>query len=101
MLLPRSVQQFETARLWLRQFSKVKSSNRRGSSYGLKHVAAHDIGYVTNGIFIAAALAEGFTVQRCGPNAWINISSRAWAPAGGPDSGRLLPIPIREERGTA
>jgi hypothetical protein len=39
-----------------------------------------DIDYVTNGVFIAAAIAEGFSVQRIGnsPNAWLNISSAAW-----------------------
>jgi len=54
----RSLAQFIVARRWLSQFGKLKSLNKRGSSYGLKHVAAHDIGYVTNGVFIAAAIAE-------------------------------------------
>jgi hypothetical protein len=72
--------EFTAARGWLRQFAKLKSFNKRGSSYGLKHVAEHDIGYVSNGVFIAAAIAEGFNVQRIGnsPNAWLNISSAAW-----------------------
>ena len=78
---PRSLAQFLAARGWLRQFSKIKSLNRCGTSYGLKHVAEDDIGYVTNGVFIAAAIAEGFTV-RCvdpgSPNAWFNISTEAW-----------------------
>jgi hypothetical protein len=42
-----------------------------------EHIAAHDIGYVTNGVFIA----EGFNVRRINdsnPNAWFNISSAAW-----------------------
>jgi hypothetical protein len=75
-----SLAQFVVARGWLRRFSKLKSVNRRGSSYGLKHVAEHDIGYVTNGVFIAAAIAEGFSVRRIesSPNAWFNISSAAW-----------------------
>ena len=76
----RSLAQFVLARGWLSQFTKLRSLNKRGSSYGLKHVAAHDIGYVTNVVFIAAAIAEGFSVQRIGdsPNAWLNISSAAW-----------------------
>jgi hypothetical protein len=80
---PRSLAQFIAARGWLRQFPRLKSINRRTTSYGLKHVAAHDIGYVTNGVFIAAAIAEGFVVQRAGngPNAWFNISAQAWARA--------------------
>jgi|SRR5262249_4821815 len=77
---PRSLAEFTVARGWLRQFAKLKSFNKRGTSYGLKHVAEHDIGYVTNGAFIAAAIAEGFEVQREGssPNALFNISSAAW-----------------------
>jgi hypothetical protein len=72
--------EFIAARGWLKQFAKLKSFNKRGSSYSLKHVAEHDIGYVSNGVFIAAAIAEGFRVQRIGdsPNAWLNISSAAW-----------------------
>jgi hypothetical protein len=77
---PRSLEQFEAARGWLRRFDKIKVLNKRGTSYGLKHVAAHDIGYVTNGVFIAAAIAEGFTVERVGPNAWLNISTKPWRP---------------------
>ena len=59
---PRSLAQFLAACRWLGQFAKIKSFNKRGTSYGLKHVAAHDIGYITDGVFIAAAIAEGFRV---------------------------------------
>lgn len=78
---PRSLAQFMAARDWLSQFRKTKALNRRGSSYGLKHWAEDDIGYITNGVFIAAAIAEGFTVRRTdpgSPNAWFNISTEAW-----------------------
>jgi len=78
---PQSLAQFILARGWLSQFAKLKSLNKCGSSYGLKHVAEHDIGYITNGVFIAAAIAEGFRVRRINdsnPNAWFNISSAAW-----------------------
>jgi hypothetical protein len=80
---PASPAGFMVARGWLKQFGKIKALNKRGSSYGLKHVAARDIGYVTNGVFIAAAIAEGFIVRRAGafgdsPNAWFNISAKAW-----------------------
>ena len=46
---------------------------------GVKHIAAHDVGYITNGVFIAAAVAEGFRVVRIseGPNAWLNINERS------------------------
>lgn len=78
---PRSLAQFMAARGWLRRFGKIKALNRTGTSYGLKHCAQDDIGYVTNGCFIVAAIAEGFTV-RCSqpgsPNALFNISTEAW-----------------------
>jgi hypothetical protein len=76
----RSLASFIAARLWLSRFAKTKALNRRGSSYFLKHVAERDIGYLTNGVFIAAAIAEGFRVQRVGrdnANAWLNIASSA------------------------
>ena len=70
---------FHRARLWLAAQKRTKRVNpAAGSSYGLKHAAEPDIGYTTNGSFIAAAIAEGFTVQRIpgSPNAWFNISTR-------------------------
>jgi hypothetical protein len=71
---------FVVTRAWLRQHNKLKTINKSGTSYGLKHSAEHDIGYITNGVFIAAAVAEGFRVVRVGdtPNAWLNISTTAW-----------------------
>jgi hypothetical protein len=72
---------FVAARAWLRRFPRLKRVNRRrGTSYGLKHVAEREIGYLTNGVFIAAAIAEGFVVRRIkhSPNARIGISSSAW-----------------------
>jgi hypothetical protein len=78
---PRSLAGFIAARGWLRRFRKIKAPNRRGTSYGLKHVAEDDVGYTTNGVFIAAAIAEGFTVRRAdydSPNGWLNISVEAW-----------------------
>jgi hypothetical protein len=78
---PDSLAQFLAACRWLSQFAKTKSLNRRGTSYGLKHIAERDIGYITNGVFIAAAIAEGFRVRREGrrsPNAVFKISTTAW-----------------------
>jgi hypothetical protein len=65
---------------WLGRQKMIKTINRTGTSYGLKHVAERDIGYLTNGIFIAAAHACGYRVVRVGdsPNAWLNISQAAW-----------------------
>jgi hypothetical protein len=61
---PRSLAAFIASRQWLSKFPKIKALNKRGTSYGLKHRAEHDIGYITNGVFIASASAEGFRVQR-------------------------------------
>lgn len=80
MLLPRSVEQFGLARQWLRSWPKTKHPNpNAGTSYGLKHRAEKAVGYVTNGMFIAAAYAEGFKVKRlpANPNALFNISIKA------------------------
>jgi len=77
---PGSLAAFMAARRWLSPFAKTKALYQRGTSYGLKHVAENEIGYTTNGVFIAAAIAEGFTVKRAdnGPNALLNISAKAW-----------------------
>ncbi|MGD0109413.1 MAG: hypothetical protein ABSC06_36085 [Rhodopila sp.] len=81
MLEPRSIGQFGAAQRWLGEFKKLSRPNKRGTSYGLKHVAAPSIGYCTNGMFIAAAVAAGFSLKRVGANAYFNISSEAWDPA--------------------
>jgi hypothetical protein len=66
------------AEAWLMSKPRRETINSRRSSYGLKHVAAHDIGYVTNGAFIAAAIHCGFKFQIYyrSPNVGINISER-------------------------
>jgi hypothetical protein len=83
MFARRSLEDFVRAKRWLSAQTKTKNINSgAGSSYYLKHVAEEDIGYTTNGIFIAAAAAAGFTVERCrrrddeSPNAFFNISSK-------------------------
>jgi hypothetical protein len=81
---PTALGQFLAARLWLRGFAKTKAQDKYGTSYGLKHVMQRNIDcYVTNGCFIAAAIAEGFIVRRIGdgPNASFNISAKAWRAA--------------------
>jgi hypothetical protein len=78
---PVSLAAFIATRAWLRRHNKRKTINRSGTSYGLTHVAERDVGYITNGAFIAAAVAEDFCVVREegeGPNAWLNISTTAW-----------------------
>jgi hypothetical protein len=83
MFEERSLRQFLHARDWLQEQQKRKTINQWGTSYGLKHVAAHDVGYITNGVFIAAAVSAGFQIERSGtrqqsPNAYMNIATRAW-----------------------
>jgi hypothetical protein len=46
-------------------------------SYHLKHVAEKDIGYITNGLFIVAALLCGLTVKRYSINAGVGVSKRS------------------------
>ena len=72
MFEPRSIEQFQRAYEWLNQQPRTKNINQdAGTSYGLKHVAERSVGYVTNGMFIAAGIAAGFKVQRAcnSPNA--------------------------------
>jgi hypothetical protein len=81
MFEERSLRQFLHARDWLQGQQKRKTINQWGTSYGLKHVAAHDVGYITNGVFVAAAVSAGFQIERAGtlsPNAYMSISTRAW-----------------------
>jgi hypothetical protein len=76
----RSLEGFAKARSWFAERRRTKHINPgAGSSYGMKHVAGHAIGYTTNGVFIAAAVAEGDAIKRCShtsPNAWFNIAKR-------------------------
>jgi hypothetical protein len=57
------LEEFELAQSWLRRWNV----DPRCSSYGLKHKAEPAIGYVPNGVFIAAAAAIGLRVVRNEP----------------------------------
>lgn len=49
---------------WLSTKQQIKTINVRHSSHGLKHMAERTLGeYVTNGVFIAAAIHCGFPYQ--------------------------------------
>lgn len=61
---------------WLEDIGKIKSINRRHNSYGLKHRAEDDVGYVTNGQFICAAIHMGFQCQVEDANASFNMSEK-------------------------
>ena len=70
-----SVERFEATRNWIqRRLRPIKTLNRRCTSYGLKHVCEREIGYVTNGVFIAAMAACGYRVKRHGANAYFNVA---------------------------
>ena len=64
---------------WLATKAKTKTVNRKRSSYGLKHLAEDEIGYVTNGAFIAAAVHSGFPYEILvdSPNVLIGISEKS------------------------
>lgn len=61
---------------WLQARGPVANVCRTNTSYSLKHRAEPEVGYVSNGEFLAAAYLAGFKVERCpnnSPNGWINI----------------------------
>ncbi len=66
------------AESWLRNKAKRKTINPKRSSYGLKHLAEREVGYITNGAFIAAAVHLGFPyrVHPDSPNVGLGISER-------------------------
>ncbi len=77
--LLNSLDDFVKACSWLNQISKIKSINRHRTSYGLKHVAEKHMGYVTNGVFIAAAIHCGFKykINDGSPNVMFNMSEKS------------------------
>jgi hypothetical protein len=65
---------------WLGRHEKTKTINRRHSSYTLKHLMARQTGkYVTNGVFITAAIHSGFPFKIFpdDPNVCLGISERS------------------------
>ena len=65
---------------WLRANIKpIKTINGRHTSCGLKHIMERHVGYyVTNGVFIAAALIEDYPVRfNDGPNPCFGMSEKS------------------------
>jgi hypothetical protein len=64
---------------WLQRIKPTKNVNDTGTSYGYKHIAERDIGYITNGVFICAAYLAGFKVQTYhdAPNTTFNMSKKS------------------------
>jgi len=69
--------EFAVCNRWLSTKQKIKTINNKISSYGLKQKVEKRYGeYVSNGVFIAAALYNGFKIKKSGPNAFFNISHK-------------------------
>ena len=68
---------------WLRSnVEPIKTINRRHSSYGLKHMASlfrptDYVCYISNGVFIAAAMIVGYPFKLDPPNAMFGMSERS------------------------
>jgi len=78
-ILLNSTNSFKKTCAWLSSIQKIKSINLKRTSYGLKHIAEKDIGYITNGVFIAAAIHCGFDfkVAHNSPNVMFNMSEKS------------------------
>lgn len=72
------VEQFVKTCEWITRTLTARATiNTRHTSYGLKHIAEREVGYITNGLFIAAAIHCKFRYEPDGPNAYFNVSSRS------------------------
>ncbi len=62
--------------VWLQaRVAPIKTINNNQSSYRYKHLAEKDIGYITNGVFIAAAIIAGYPYKISeGPNVMFGMS---------------------------
>lgn len=71
--------QFERCVCWLNhEIARTVKINQNYSSYGLKHIVERDIGYLTNGVFIAAAVHCGFRWREyADPNPCFNVSGHS------------------------
>lgn len=65
---------------WLKQVDRINSINWKHSSMGWKDLARRDIGYVSQGMFIAAAIHAGFPYDRMPDQmaAWFGMSNRSY-----------------------
>ncbi len=65
---------------WLREnVEPTRTINRRRTSYGIKGVAEKDIGYITNGVFIAAGIIAGYPYEIVSgsPNVLFGMSEKS------------------------
>jgi hypothetical protein len=77
--LRASVDDVERTMAWLQEnIPPIKTINHRHTSYGLKDITEREIGYITNGVFIAAALILGYKPKfRDSPNVEFAMSEKA------------------------
>ena len=80
--LRASVEDVERTVNWLRtNVASIKTLNSRRSSYGIKHVAERDIGYITNGVLIAAGVMTGYSYRLLldwdSPNVHFGMSEKS------------------------
>lgn len=78
-LLLKSTDSFDKTVNWLCDIKKIKRINNKHTSYELKHLAEKDINYITNGVFIAAAIHCGFNykLEKGCPNVLFNMSEKS------------------------
>jgi hypothetical protein len=73
--------QFETCKRWLNNVSRIKTFNSKHTSYGYKHMVERWANrYVSNGAFIAAAIALGIPIRRSygkSPNVILPLSEKS------------------------
>ncbi len=74
---PINQKEFMLCKKWITKWiSPIKTINERAGSYRLKHVVEKNSGtYVSNGVFIKAALNLGYIYKKHGElNAFFNMS---------------------------
>lgn len=80
-VLRRSVERVGLVVDWLnRHVAPIKTINRGRTSYGMKHIVEKDIGYITNGVFIAAGIIAGYPyeiMKRDLPNVSFGMSEQS------------------------
>lgn len=64
LVTPGSIAEIERLVEWIDgNLTPQRTINRRHSSYGLKHIAERETGYISNGQFIVAALLCGYRME--------------------------------------
>lgn len=60
---------------WIsKNIEPTRGKKKTRNSYGLKHDAEKEIGYLTNGVFISAMIYCGYPYRIDGPNAIFNVN---------------------------